>query len=199
MARDYGPRRNAKRAADKRRQAAPPAAMPGWIWLLVGVAIGVTVAAVIWILRPAGSEPAPRPVASAPAAGERTSRRIELPPEKPSRFSFYELLPSYEVPVPIESTTPGQGRRGAAGLPEPGEYVLQVASFRQRDEAEAQRAQLALIGVEARVESVVIDGSQTWYRVRVGPLTEPARVQETIGRLHQHGFDDVMLMRVRGG
>lgn len=199
MARDYGPRRNAKRTADKRRQAAPPAAMPGWIWLLVGVAIGVTVAAVIWILRPAGSEPAPRPVASAPAAGERASRRIELPPEKPSRFSFYELLPSYEVPVPIEPEARGDGRRrGDADLPSPGEYVIQIASFRQRAEAEAQRAQLALIGVEAKVESVVINGSQTWYRVRVGPISEPTKVQETVGRLYDNGFDDVMLMRVRG-
>jgi cell division protein FtsN len=209
MARDYAQRRNAgsasrgKRKPPARRQAAPPG-IPGWVWMFVGIAVGVTAAAGVWILRPSDG---PATVAEAPRVNtEAERRRIELPPEQPSRFSFYELLPSYEVVIPADEPARQAPRRGAteaqpaqpSALPEAGEYVIQVASFRSQGDAEAQRAQLALIGVEARVETVTIDSSQTWYRVRIGPISDPARVQSTVTRLRENGITDVMLMRVRG-
>ena len=58
-------------------------------------------------------------------------------------------------------------------------------------------ARLALIGVEARVESVTINDNQSWYRVRVGPIAEAPRVHSVMMRLSEHGMDDAMLVRVK--
>ena len=49
-----------------------------------------------------------------------------------------------------------------------GQYLIQVGSFADVKEADAQKAKLALLGVESRVEKVTIDNSKTWYRVRIG-------------------------------
>lgn len=211
MARDYAQRRgNGRKGKGRTPKHAARQGTPGWIWMLLGIAIGVVAAAGFWIMRPPGG-PAPERVAAPPLPAEQADDdRIELPPEKPSRFSFYEILPDYEVVIPRdEPPRPRRDdpRREAAPPPPPaeppplpaeGRYVIQVASFRSRSDAEAQRAELALIGLEARVETVTVDDRQTWYRVRVGPFGDAARAHSAMVRLQEHGHNDVMLMRVRG-
>lgn len=208
MARDYATKRSGKKRAPPKRQAAPPPT-PGWVWLLVGIAIGVVAAVGYWIMQPA--ERAPRAVEAAPEAEQPAEDTgIQLPPEEEARFSFYEMLPSYEVVIPKEEI---EGEREAAqqappderesspqetpALAEEGDYIIQIGSYRGREDAERQRAELALIGVEARVESVAINGNQKWFRVRVGPIAEAPRVHSVMMRLSEHGLDDAMLVRVK--
>lgn len=219
MARDYARDRGkaARKRPSRRRQAARPGT-PGWVWMLLGIAIGIVAAAAFWILRPAentlrGERVMPEP----PAAQHDSDGGVALPPEKPARFSFYEMLPSYEVLIPRDEVAPeveSQRQPQTAAPPPPdtresrpestpalaeeGDYVIQIGSFRSREDADGQRAQLALIGVEARIETVTINGNQTWYRVRVGPIASAARVHSLMVRLQEHGLSDVMLMRVKG-
>lgn len=209
MARDYATKRNSgRKRASNRRHAAPPPT-PGWVWLLVGVGIGVAGAAGYWIVQPAERDPRATEAAP-PAKQENKASGVQLPPEEEARFSFYEMLPSYEVVIPkeevegkpqaAEQAEPDRresSRKGTAALAEEGDYIIQIGSYRSRDDAEAQRAELALIGVEARVESVTINDNQSWYRVRVGPIAEAPRVHSVMMRLSEHGMDDAMLVRVK--
>ncbi|WP_434778789.1 SPOR domain-containing protein [Neisseria sp. Ec49-e6-T10] len=61
---------------------------------------------------------------------------------------------------------------------------LQVGAFKEFSQAENQKAQLALIGVEASIQQIDLGGSKgTFHRVRVGPFTNDAQlhqVQETL-------------------
>jgi len=63
-------------------------------------------------------------------------------------------------------------RAKAAGVPatsDPFDYFVQAGAFRTPEDAEAQRAKLAMMGWEARVTEREQSG-RTVYRVRVGPF-----------------------------
>ena len=74
-----------------------------------------------------------------------------------------------------------------------GTYVLQAGSFRRAADAESRRAALALLGLEARVQTVTIDGEITWHRVLSGPYTELARLNDVRVRLRENGIDTIAL------
>ena len=136
-ARDYAnssrkkavPRRQTRRKQDK--------ALPGWVWLLAGLSIGLAIAAGFYITRPTGL-PAAEPAAAPGSQAElKAQPKIELPPKEEARFSFYEILPNYEVVVPrSEPNQPAQ--RAPKTVPEPGNYLVQVGSFQSRQDADRQ-------------------------------------------------------------
>ena len=187
MARDYVNRRStaARHARDR-------GALPSWLWALAGLSLGLAVAALIYIARPIGKPPAAPPVT---AAGNEPRKAIAVPPKETPRFSFYEMLPSYEVVIP-GNAKPERGKDSAAPIAEPGEYIIQVGSFRSRNEADSQKARLALLGIESRVEQVTIDNKDTWYRVRIGPEKDQAKVQGLITRLQENSIQSY-LMKVK--
>jgi cell division protein FtsN len=196
MARDYAhsPKRGGRQAKGR---GGGGGGMPGWVWLVFGLAIGLVVAAFVYIKRPTGSMPGPQtvdePVAEPEAKPKKEPREtVKLPPREKPRFTFYELLPSEEVVVP-------RGDKEAAKAPAAGDgstYVIQVASYRDREEADKQKATLALLGIESRIETVTIDGSETFYRVRVGPLKDFGKVQIISNRLEDNGIQ-AMVVKVK--
>ncbi|MCI0749839.1 MAG: SPOR domain-containing protein [Nevskiales bacterium] len=166
--------------------------LPGWVWMLMGIALGVAGAAVYYITRPT----IPERIAETGSDPSKPNgkKKITIPPKEPSRFAFYELLPNYEVVIPREKVQP-DSKSGAAASTEPGQYLIQVGSFRDRNEAEQQKAGLALLGIESRVEKVTIDNDQTWFRVRIGPEKNPDRVQTILSRLEENSIAS-LVMRV---
>lgn len=201
MARDYAQRGNGGRRQAKSKKSG--GGVPGWIWLLAGLSFGLAVAAFVYIRRPmdntltpqaAGTpvEEARSEAATAPATERKSGKpkALPLPPKEKDRFTFYEILKSQEVVMPAEAAKAKQPPRAAPGS---GSYVIQVASFRSQAEADKQKASLALLGVESRIESVTIDGKDTFYRVRVGPDRDWARVQTTMSRLEANGIQALLV------
>lgn len=184
--RDYANRK----PASMRQTRQSRGGMPGWLYLFFGLSIGLAVAAFVYIGRPVKKS---EPQVAATTAAE-PKKPVPIPPKEPSRFSFYEMLPSYEVVIP-GATKPEKGKQ-AAVIAEPGEYIIQVGSFRSRGEADAQKARLALLGVEARVEQVTIDNKDTWFRVRIGPEKDEKKVQQLVARLNENSIESY-LMKVR--
>lgn len=210
MARDYAkshPSKGARRPSASRRGGSS-GSMPGWVWLVLGLSIGLVIAAIVYVSKPRPVLPPTPPAAAAAAgkAGATTSGpstptgQIPLPPKQPSRFSFYELLPSYEVVIPREDAKASSksGKPTTAEIAAPGQYLIQVGSYRTRDEADRARANLALLGVESKIEQVTIDQSETWFRVRIGPEGSLAKAQETLERLDENGIKGV-LVKVKSG
>ena len=77
-----------------------------------------------------------------------------------------------------------------------GTYVLQVGSFRSETEAERHRARLALLGLEAWVQTIAIDGEATWHRVQVGPYDEIGALNDARVRLRENDIE-TMALKVR--
>ena len=198
MPRDYAQRGGSRRQATTRGRSQPKA-MPGWVWLLAGLSFGLAVAAFVYILRPAPDMPradqATAPVTEKPqASAKKKDEPIPLPPKEKPRFTFYEILRDQEVVIPKEQSRdskPPKADAPAAGGKE--QYLIQVASFREQKEADRQKASLALIGIESRIESVTIDGKDTYYRVRIGPESNWQRVQSTLSRLDDNGIDAMLI------
>ena len=114
------------------------------------------------------------------------------------------MLPSYEVVIPREDAA-AAAKAGkpvnpatAAAIAAPGQYLIQVGAYKTRDEAEKGRANLALLGVESKIEQVTIDQTDTWFRVRIGPENDLAKAQEILQRLESNDIKG-MLIKVKAG
>ncbi len=198
MPRDYAQRSSPRRQATTRGRAQPKP-MPGWVWLIAGLSFGLAIAAFVYIARPApelarADQPAPVVAAQKPAPAKNAP--IPLPPKEKPRFTFYEILRDQEVVVPEEQKRSAKAPKASAPATTSAgteQYVIQVASFREQKEAERQKASLALIGIESRIESVTIDGKDTYYRVRVGPESNWQKVQATVARLDDNGVDAMVI------
>ena len=72
--------------------------------------------------------------------------------------------------------------RSRAATADPFNYYVQAGAFRSAEEAEAQRAKLALQGLDARVSEREQSG-RTVFRVRIGPMEsreDAERVQQKL-------------------
>ena len=166
---------------------------PGWAWLLVGLAIGLSIAYFASMKNRVKQSPAPAANSTAPAAAkqDRTTANGKLDSKKSAkqRFDFYTILPEMEVIVPDSRNKAGQ----SLPIDKPGTYILQVASFRSFAEADSLKARLALLGVESRIESVTVNNTDTWHRVRIGPYQDLRELNKIRTRLLNNDISAILL------
>ncbi|HYG13312.1 MAG TPA: SPOR domain-containing protein [Methylophilaceae bacterium] len=187
MSRDYKPRQ---------RSSSNGKGKPFITGLLLGLLLGVGVSAGLAIFIKNGDSPF---AAKAPRTEQHVSPDTavlqEEVPEKP-RFDFYTILPGKETPVTdqeikqkeqaeqAQAETPEQQSDAEAGE----NYFLQVGAFQTEREADNMKAQLALLGLEAVVQTATIPGKGIWHRVRVGPFSELAQINKSRSELARNGF-----------
>jgi len=188
-------RRTPKDYKPKRRQ---PARFSGLLGAICGLAVGLGVAGVVYVkyhLPDAAASGGPRSV-------KRKLRNTEAPeadagesaPEEPAKtYAFYDQLPKFEVVVPEKEK---DVKRDVRDVPETrrGTYVLQAGSYKNFSDADRIRAQLALQGIESKVQKVSVD-SDTWHRIRIGPMTSLKELNEVRAKLRKADVD-VLVIRV---
>jgi len=183
MTRDY------KHARGK--QGAPE--FSGGFGFLAGLVIGLAVAAGIYIHDRRGEGIATR-VAPVTADGGQPA---DMPApasqnaDPETQLDFYEMLPKFEVVIP-ESEKDVRPNGPALPVDKPGAYILQAGSFRNAGDAEKMRAVLALQGIESKVQKVAVD-SDTWHRVRIGPVTNLKSLDDTRRRLREAQIDALVI------
>ena len=193
------PRKKRKRKPTRSKAQEP---YPGWMWMLFGLAIGLSVAFAIYMKDrppPVAAQAAREPASmSAPIVAEPAEVPAETPAPEPAekepRFTFYSMLPSFEVVVPEEDAVVSRDAPVAA-VQDPGIYVLQAGSFADVADADRRRAELALLGVESRLQRVMIE-DRTYHRVRIGPIADLAELNDIRDRLHRADID---VLRIKIG
>ena len=105
------------------------------------------------------------------------------------KFDFYKILPQGEEPV-TEQQLKESARAAAKGKAPSGKdvYFVQTGSFQNPAEADNQKAQLAILGIDSSVEPAALPGKGTWYRVRIGPYTEVDDINRVRQTLAQNGI-----------
>ena len=174
--------------------------VPGWIWLLAGVLLGLGLAA--FVLMREGRDgrvlPRPNPEARAPREPEPA---VAPPPAEPAprkpRYDFYTVLPGKEVLVPdaeLAQKAREEAAQPATTVAPKERYVLQAGAFRDTRDAEALKARIALTGQVARVETAQIDGKPI-YRVRLGPYTTARDLDSAKQQLAGNGISQTIAVR----
>ncbi len=151
--------------------------------------------------------PAPEP-APIPAPAE-VARRAQRPADtRPADTKAADVKPPAVAgrPAPPRATSAdplgdlATARANAAPAPaapaapaaDPFTYFVQAGAFRTQEDADAQRARLQLMGVDARVTEREQAG-RTVYRVRVGPFQNKDAADRVKDRLDGSGFDSALV------
>lgn len=173
---------------------------PGWAWGIWGLAIGLSVAAAVWVSDRKDqrvAQPAAREAASLNDSldnnGESEAAGATPAEPKKSRFDFYTILPNFELVIPEEDTEVAVDTEPKA-IEAPGTYVLQAGSFTAHEDADRRRATLALQGIESDIQRVTID-DRTYHRVRVAATRDLDELNMTRSRLRAASID-VLIIRL---
>ncbi|MDE2624061.1 MAG: SPOR domain-containing protein [Betaproteobacteria bacterium] len=67
-------------------------------------------------------------------------------------------------------------------------YFVQTGAFGKQEEADNQRAHLALLGIDATVLSPETTDRQSLYRVRIGPMSTVDEVRTLVATLKNNGL-----------
>lgn len=157
-----------------------------------GLALGLAVALAVFVVdrnRAPAEEARPQPKAAAKRdTGDETATA-----DPAAQYDFYSMLPKFEVEVP-QKGKPAPRDTTQASVEQPGAYVLQVGSYRNREEAERVRSKVEKLGIEAKVQHVSIDADEL-HRVLVGPIRDLDRLNATRRELRAADFD-VLMQRV---
>ena len=216
MAHDYAKktRSSAKakprtRAKSTRKSAPPPPAtsVPGWLWLVVGIAMGAFVMFLVRLADVDASDSAPparvtqpqpaevvkpevKKTATKPAPApveKKTTAPAKVEPQKP-RFDFYKMLEENEVPVVTEV-----GEQGVVTTKPERTFILQVASFRKAEDAEQLRVELLLLNLDARTEEVTVRNGEVWHRVLTGPFESRSMLAKARSTLISNGHQALVM------
>jgi cell division septation protein DedD len=194
MSRDYArksrtaskPATSTKSARPARNQKQPPKrpaaakSQRGGLslkWILSLAAVGGFIGFIAYL----NSLPTSEPRQAEKATTAEPPAVKEKPPETAAKekpgFRFYDMLPDSEgVPPEVEEYTPGPGQQTF-------DYLVQTGSFRQQQDAERQRAEIAFQGLRAQVKRIDLDSGSIWYRVNVGPFTSRSQMNAAIDKL----------------
>ena len=188
---------------------------------LSGLSIGLLVAFIVF-LRYQVVEPGPGVEPAVPAKDNPAQAERDKPDVK---FTFYDTLRDRKVNIsewmageddPREDADEEAVEERVAGE-ESGEnvaeqeqyaaldrdaqddvtgYVLQVGSFRDFSSADQVKAQLALLGIFADIQRVMLNEQDVRHRVRLGPYTGVDEMRDVRSRLRDNGIE-FMLIELR--
>lgn len=157
---------------------------PGWLLFVAGVVVGAFAASFYFIKNPT-SAPVPEP---------KPAPKVEENKTPKPRFDFYKLLQESETIVPASETI---SEEKPTADQDKTEYILQVGSFPKAQDADKLRAQLIMLNLDARVETVEIRKGEVWHRVVVGPFNTQAELSTARSQLVNNQYNALVLKRAK--
>ncbi len=190
MTRDY--KKNVKRGKEDNPGSILQSTMP----FITGLSIGLFIAFIVYLKEHQSADSTARePEMVVENKKEKTEVASDNPEEKSAipepQFDFYQILPNMEINV---SEWEADREKPVEPLADENDvYILQVGSFEQYEAADEVKANLALLGINAEIQRVVINGKEIRHRVRVGPYKDLDKLQAARDRLLANNLEYMLL------
>ena len=163
--------------------------------LVIGILVGLAIALVVALYINSAPSPFRQPPVKpstelkpgVPAPAPQSNAKPELKPgvEK-NRFTYYDILPGTEQPVTEQEIK-------QSPQSDKDQYFLQAGSFQNESDANNLKAKLALMGVEATIQSANVPDKGVWHRVRVGPFNDIEDMNKSRTTLTQNGIQPSLI------
>jgi len=166
--------------------------------IMIGFVLGLGMAAAIAYVLNKTPNPFDGKAAKADVASPHVSsveRDAAKQGERP-RFDFSKILPGTEErKAPKDEAAASQPADKAAPLApaveaatdKGGKFYLQAGAYQNAADAEDQRAKLALMGIEASMQTVAVPDKGTLNRVRLGPYGSAEEMNQVKSELMKRG------------
>lgn len=118
------------------------------------------------------------------AKGDKNAKDGDKP-----RFDFYKILPGGADNLPEPKAEPKREVKDSVAK-EP--TYLQAGSFQKAADAESVKANLALMGLDASVQQVMVQ-DKVWFRVRLGPYAKPEEASKVRADLAKSGIETTVV------
>lgn len=155
------------------------------------------------VLQPkAAIETPPLPETKTPVMDDKSRDKMaEKPIEKPADKPTAEPVKTDPRPAAVNAdplgdlakskttlSTPASSTAGS----DPFDYVVQAGAYRNSADADAQKAKLALMGMDAKV-SERDQGGRIVYRVRLGPFEDKNAAERARAKMDASGIDNTLV------
>lgn len=167
-----------------------------FIGILIGLVLGLGIAmGVAWYInkmpnpfqqkgqatKPEAAKPGTEPAKGA----DKNGKAAETKP----RFDFYKILPGVEEPATDQQlrdakTTPSAAKES---------FYLQAGAFQNAPDADNLKARLALLGVQASIQTTTLPDRGVWHRVRLGPYGSVEELNRARDTLKNNGIDTTLI------
>lgn len=105
-----------------------------------------------------------------------------------SQLDFYHLLPSMQVKIK-------QPPKGDAKPQTIYQYTLQIASSRDYNATQKLAKKMQQLHISIRVESLLNQKQQPWYKIMAGPFTDVVEAQDLQDQLRLKGYNALLIKK----
>ncbi|MGP0171828.1 SPOR domain-containing protein [Pseudomonas sp. NCHU5208] len=129
-----------------------------------------------------------------PQALEETPPPAPTPEQKPVTPEEAAKIDAARAEAALKGEVPPPAPQVIASAPVTTQFFLQAGSFRRREDADALRAQIILLGQNVKVETGKVR-EETWHRVLVGPYATREQLAGAQKALAASGFSNLLLQQ----
>ena len=168
-----------------------------FIGILIGLVLGLGIAlGVAWYINkmpnpfqpkapPAKAESAKSTLTESTKSTDKNGKNADSKP----RFDFYKILPGDEEPATDQQLRDAKTAPSAAKE----SFYLQAGAFQNAPDADNLKARLALLGVQASIQTTTLPDRGVWHRVRLGPYGSVEELNRTRDTLKNNGVDTTLI------
>jgi len=142
-----------------------------WAWVLLFLVLGLFAAFILFLDQKIVKNNANTP----------TTETKKQQNDKP-RIDFYSILPDRVVDIPVSEEDQQAIENPSINKIADETVMLQVGSFQSVTEADSLKAQLALLGLEAKIEAAKVN-NDIWHRVMLGPYGDNSELSRVKNQL----------------
>jgi cell division protein FtsN len=156
------------------------------IGILIGLVMGLGIAlGVAWYINKMPNPFLPQP----PATKSEPAKSAAPAPAKDAQKAASATDGKPEEPSTNEKSKAAAKKEAAAKET----FFLQAGAFQNAPDADNLKARLALLGIEASIQTATVADKGVWHRVRVGPYTSVAELNRMRDALKQNGVETTLI------